>query len=135
AIIGAGPASMLLAHLLAARGIESVIVERRSAEYVSGRIRAGILEHSSVELLQQCGLADRLASAGFAHRGIYLQWPHERHHIDFVDLTGNHVWVWGQTEVQHDLDAAARQRRQEIWYEVDDVQIRDIESDRPALTF
>lgn len=135
AIIGAGPAGMLLSQLLWMRGIESVIIERRSAEYVAARIRAGILEHSSVELLRECGLADRLVEEGYAHRGIYLQWPHERHHIDFVDLTGHHVWVWGQTEVQRDLDSAARQRKQEIYYEADNLHIHDIESDHPAITF
>ena len=80
AIIGAGPAGMLLAHLLAAEGVESVVLEIRSQEYVAGRIRAGILEQSTVDLLRSAGLGERLDREAFEHRGIYLQWPEERHH-------------------------------------------------------
>src|SRR5688572_22714504 len=98
AIIGAGPAGLLLSHLLAADGVESVVLESRSQEYVLARIRAGILEHSSVELLTAVGLGDRIAREGIRHRGIYLQMPGERQHIDFVDLVGRGVWVYGQTE-------------------------------------
>ena len=97
---------MLLSHLLAADGVESVVVETRSEEYVASRIRAGILEQSTVDLLRETGLGDRLEREGDRHRGIYLQWPGERHHLDFVDLTGRSVWVYGQTEVQKDLVAA-----------------------------
>ncbi|GAB3246085.1 4-hydroxybenzoate 3-monooxygenase [Nocardioides dilutus] len=135
AIIGAGPAGLLLAHLLAADGIESVVVESRSEEYVAARIRAGILEQSTVDLLRDSGLGDRLEREGDEHRGIYLQWPHERHHLDFVDLTGRSVWVYGQTEVQKDLVAAARARGQEIHYEVSDTALHDLESERPSVTF
>ena len=106
AIIGAGPAGLLLSHLLAADGVESVVVETRSEEYVAARIRAGILEQSTVDLLREVGLGERLDREGDPHRGIYLQWPGERHHLDFVDLTGRSVWVYGQTEVQKDLVAA-----------------------------
>ena len=94
------------------------VVETRSEEYVASRIRAGILEQSTVDLLRACGLGDRLAREGDQHRGIYLQWPEERHHLDFVDLTGRSVWVYGQTEVQKDLVAARARRGQEIHYEV-----------------
>ena len=111
AIIGAGPAGMLLSHLLAAEGIESVVVETRTEEYVASRIRAGILEQSTVDLLRASGLGERLDAEGHQHRGIYLQWPGERHHLDFVDLTGRSVWVYGQTEVQKDLVAARAGRR------------------------
>src|SRR3954452_14973246 len=106
AIVGAGPAGLLLAHLLARGGVSSIGVETRSQEYVASRIRAGILEHSSVELLTEAGLGDRLRGGGHEHRGIYLQWLGERHHLDFVDLTGRSVWVYGQTEVQKDHVAA-----------------------------
>ena len=111
AIVGAGPAGLLLAHLLAADGIESVVVESRSQEYVASRIRAGILEQSTVDLLRGSGLGDRLEREGDEHHGIYLQWPQERHHVDFVGLTGRSVWVYGQTEVQKDLVAAAQRAR------------------------
>jgi p-hydroxybenzoate 3-monooxygenase len=135
AIIGAGPAGMLLSHLLGADGVESVVVEIRSEEYVASRIRAGILEQSTVDLLRSSGLGDRLDREGDRHRGIYLQWPHERHHVDFVDLTGRSVWVYGQTEVQKDLVAARRVAGQEIFYEVSDTTLHDLTTDAPSVTF
>jgi p-hydroxybenzoate 3-monooxygenase len=135
AIIGAGPAGMLLSHLLAAGGVESVVVETRSEEYVAGRIRAGILEQSTVDLLRSAGLADRLDREGHEHRGIYLQWPEERHHLDFVDLTGRSVFVYGQTEVQKDLVAARTAAGQEVHYEISDTALHDLGTDRPSVTF
>ena len=135
AIIGAGPAGVLLSHLLAADGVESVVVETRSEEYVAGRIRAGILEQSTVDLLREVGLGARLNAEGDQHRGIHLQWPGERHHLDFVDLVGRSVWVYGQTEVQRDLVEAAHARGQEFVYEVGDTALHDLESERPSLTF
>ena len=135
AIIGAGPAGLLLSHLLAAEGVESVVVESRSQEYVLGRIRAGILEHAAVELLKSVGLGDRLATEGMPHRGIYLQWPHERHHLDFVDLVGRGVWVYGQTEVTKDLLAARTRAGQQIVYEVSDTTLHDLTAERPYVTY
>src|SRR6187397_858881 len=135
AIIGAGPAGMLLSHLLAADGIESIVVETRSEEYVASRIRAGILEQSTVDLLRAHGLGERLDREGDRHRGIYLQWPHERHHLDFVKLTGRSVWVYGQTEVQKDLVAARTAAGQEIHYEVSDTTLHDLETDQPSVSF
>src|SRR3954453_14285317 len=126
AIVGAGPAGMLLAHLLAADGIESVVVETRTEEYVAGRIRAGILEQSTVDLLRDVGLGDRLEREGDRHRGIHLQWPGERHHLDFVDLVGRSVWVYGQTEVQKDLVDAAHARDQQLVHEVSDTALHDL---------
>ena len=135
AIVGAGPAGMLLAHLLAAEDVESVVIEIRSEEYVASRIRAGILEQSTVDLLGSAGLGDRLAVEGSEHRGIHLQWPGERHHLDFVDLTGRSVWVYGQTEVQKDLVAASRERGQVVHYQVADTALHDLETDGPSVTF
>ncbi len=135
AIVGAGPAGMLLAHLLADEGVESVVIESRSEEYVASRIRAGILEQSTVDLLRAVGLGDRLSAEGDEHRGIYLQWPGERHHLDFIDLTGRSVWVYGQTEVQKDLVTAAHARGQAVHYEVADTALHDVESDSPSVTF
>ena len=135
AIIGGGPAGLLLSHLLSAEGIDSVIIETRSQEYVLSRIRAGILEHSTVELLDQIGLGRRLRTEGHEHRGIYLQWPEERHHIDFVDHVGRSVWVYGQTEVTKDLVAARERDGQEIYYEASDTAVHDIASDAPYVTF
>jgi p-hydroxybenzoate 3-monooxygenase len=135
AIIGAGPAGLLLSHLLARGGVSSVVVETRSQEYVASRIRAGILEHSSVELLTSVGLGGRLQAEGHEHRGIYLQRPGERHHLDFVDLTGRSVWVYGQTEVQKDLVAAREAEGQQIVYEVSGTTLHDLTTDRPYVTF
>lgn len=135
AIVGAGPAGLLLSHLLAADGVESIIVESRSQEYVLARVRAGILEHSSVNLLNRAGIGERLVREGMEHRGIYLQWPGERHHIDFVDRVGRSVWVYGQTEVTKDLVAARRAAGQQIHYEVSDTAVHDISSQHPSVTF
>ncbi|WET82685.1 4-hydroxybenzoate 3-monooxygenase [Amycolatopsis sp. QT-25] len=135
AIVGAGPAGLLLSHLLDLAGVESVIVETRSRAYVEARIRAGILEQSTVDLLREAGLADRLDREGDEHRGIHLQWPQERHHLDFVDLVGRSVTVYGQTEVTKDLGKARAAAGQQIHYEVTDTAVHDIETDRPHLTF
>src|SRR3954447_26949592 len=135
AIIGAGPAGLLLSHLLGEVGVDSVVLETRSREYVAARIRAGILESSSVEVLSAAGLDARLRREGHQHRGIYLQWPEERHHLDFVDLVGRSVWVYGQTEVQKDLVAARTAAGQEIHYGVSDTALHDLETDRPSVTF
>jgi p-hydroxybenzoate 3-monooxygenase len=134
AIVGAGPAGLLLSHLLAQDGIESVVVETRSREYVEARIRAGILESSSVELLDSVGLGKRLHAEGDHHRGIHLQWPGERHHLDFVDLVGRGVWVYGQTELQKDLGRARDAAGQRIVYEVADTAVHD-PAGRPHVTF
>jgi p-hydroxybenzoate 3-monooxygenase len=134
AIVGAGPAGLLLSHLLAQDGIDSVVVETRSREYVESRIRAGILESSTVELLDSVGLGTRLHADGDRHHGIHLQWPGERHHLDFVDLVGRGVWVYGQTEVQKDLGRARDAAGQQIVYEVTDTAVHDV-TDRPYVTF
>ncbi|WP_433505247.1 4-hydroxybenzoate 3-monooxygenase [Pseudonocardia halophobica] len=135
AVVGAGPAGLLLSHLLGRAGVESVIVETRSREYVEARIRAGILEHSTVQLLHEVGLGERLGREGDEHRGIYLQWPGERHHLDFVDLVGRSVTVYGQTEVTKDLGKAREAAGQEIRYEVTDTAVHDLETEQPYVTF
>jgi p-hydroxybenzoate 3-monooxygenase len=135
AIIGAGPAGLLLSHLLARSGVESVVLETRSREYVSARIRAGILESSSVDLLTDVGVGARLRREGFEHRGVYLQWPGERHHLDFVDLVGRSVWVYGQTEITKDLVAARDDDGQRFAYEVGDTRLHDLTTDHPFVTY
>jgi p-hydroxybenzoate 3-monooxygenase len=135
AIIGAGPAGLLLSHLLAREGIESVIVETRSREYVEARIRAGILESSTVALFAEAGLGDRLHERGLEHRGIYLQWPGERHHIDFTGLTGRSVWVYGQTELTTDLGRARDADGQQAWYGVTGTAVHDLTTSHPYVTF
>jgi p-hydroxybenzoate 3-monooxygenase len=135
AIIGAGPAGLLLSHLLAADDIESVVLETRSEEYVASRIRAGILEQSTVDLLTEAGLGERLRAEGDRHRGIHLQWPGHRRHLDFVDLTGRAVTVYGQTEVQKDLVAAARSRGQTVVYDISGTTLHDLDTDRPSVAW
>ncbi|MFD2415155.1 4-hydroxybenzoate 3-monooxygenase [Amycolatopsis pigmentata] len=135
AIVGAGPAGLLLSHLLDEAGIESVIVETRSREYVEARIRAGILEQSTVDLLHTAGLGERLDSEGDFHRGIYLNWPGERHHLDFVDLVGRGVTVYGQTELTKDLGRARQASGQRILYEVTDTAVHDVATEQPFVTF
>jgi p-hydroxybenzoate 3-monooxygenase len=134
-IVGAGPAGLLLSQLLGLDGVESVLLEARSGDYVLGRIRAGVLESSTVELLDDAGVGERLHREGMEHRGIYLQWPGERHHLDFVDLVGRPVWIYGQTELTKDLMLAREAAGQESYYEVSEVRLHDIEGDRPSVRF
>jgi p-hydroxybenzoate 3-monooxygenase len=135
AIIGAGPAGLLLAHLLAAEGIESIVLETRTQEYVAARIRAGILEDSSVALLRSAGLGAGIDAYGDEHRGIYLQWPRERHHLDFTALTGHSVWVYGQTQLQADLVAASAAAQRQVIYGASGTALHDVDTGRPSVTF
>jgi p-hydroxybenzoate 3-monooxygenase len=105
AIVGAGPAGLVLAHLLHLEGIDSVVLEARTREYVEGRVRAGVLEHGTVELLTTMGVAGRLHEQGLPHHGLELQFGGTRHRIDLTDLTGRHITVYGQQEVVKDLIA------------------------------
>jgi p-hydroxybenzoate 3-monooxygenase len=135
AIVGAGPAGLLLSHLLAADGIESVVLETRSRSYVEARVRAGILESSTVGLLDAAGLGERLHREGHEHRGIYLQWPHERHHLDFVDLGARSIWLYGQTELTKDLGVAREAAGQQFAYEISGTALHDLATDHPHVTF
>ncbi|HLL17660.1 MAG TPA: FAD-dependent monooxygenase, partial [Rubrivivax sp.] len=103
AIIGAGPAGLLLGALLHRAGIASVIVEQRSADYVLGRIRAGVLEQTTVELLEEAGAAERLHAEGLPHDGVEMAFDATRLRIDLLGLTGKRVMVYGQTEITRDL--------------------------------
>src|SRR6476659_544995 len=106
AIVGAGPAGLLLSHLLARAGVDSVVVEDRSRAHVEARQRAGLLEQATVDLLRATGLGTRLDAEGIEHGGIYLQFAGERHHLDFRDLTGRTVTIYAQTEIVKDLYAS-----------------------------
>ena len=106
-IVGAGPAGLTLAHLLHRVGIESVVLEDRTRDYVEHRIRAGVLEHGTVELLRESGIGERMDREGIVHHGIYLQFDGERHHVPLTELTdGRSIVIYGQTEVVKDLIAA-----------------------------
>jgi p-hydroxybenzoate 3-monooxygenase len=105
-IVGAGPAGLTLARLLELAGVESVVLEARSREHCEHRIRAGVLEQGTVDLLREAGVADRLDREGIVHGGIYLQFGGERHHVPMHELTGRSIVIYGQTEVVKDLIAA-----------------------------
>jgi len=135
-IVGAGPAGLLLSHLLALRGIDSVVIEIRSREYCEARQRAGVLEDGSVRLLRETGLASRLDEQGLEHGGIYLQFAGERHHIDFKELTGGRsVTVYAQTEVVKDLILQRITDGGVIEFEVSDTEVDDLDSDQPVLRY
>ena len=135
AIVGAGPAGLVLAQLLHLDGIDSVVLEARSREYVEGRVRAGVLEHGTVDLLTDLGVGARLHEQGLPHHGFELQFEGARHRIDLSELTGRHITVYGQQEVVKDLIAARLETRNPIHFEVEDVSINELESDRPFVRY
>jgi p-hydroxybenzoate 3-monooxygenase len=134
-IIGAGPAGLLLGHLLHRSGIDAVILENRSQAYAEARVRAGVLEQGTVDLLTESGVGERLHREGLRHDGIYLQWPGHREHLDFPDLCGRSVWVYGQTEVVKDLIAARREAGLPLEFEISDTAVHDIDADHPRITY
>jgi p-hydroxybenzoate 3-monooxygenase len=134
-IVGGGPAGSLLSHLLHQEGIESVVLERRSCDYVLSRIRAGVLEHGSVQTLKEAGLGARMEQEGYVHDGVFLAFGGRRMRVDFEALTGRSVTIYGQTEVQHDLYDALAERDGSIVYEAEDVELHDIDGDAPAVTY
>jgi p-hydroxybenzoate 3-monooxygenase len=126
----------MLSHLLALRGIESVVVENRSREYCEARQRAGLLEAGTVELLRGSGLGKRLDAEGMEHDGIYLQFEGERHHVNIRELTGGRwVTVYAQTEIVKDLIAARLAAGGAIEFEASEVAISDVASDQPVLSY
>jgi p-hydroxybenzoate 3-monooxygenase len=135
AIIGAGPAGLLLGQLLHNAGIDNVVLERRSSEYVLGRVRAGVLEQTTVDLLDQAGLGDRMHREGLLHDGVELSFGGARHRIDFRGLTGKRVMIYGQTEVTHDLMDARRLFGGTSVYEASDVALHDFDGASPSVTW
>ena len=134
-IVGAGPAGLLLAHLLHLEGIESVVIENRSQHYVIERVRAGVLEQGTVDLLHETGLGSRLARQGMRHEGIYLAFGGVRHRVDFAALTGRAIAIYGQNEVVTDLIHARQATGQPLFFEASHVAIHDFESAAPRITF
>ena len=135
-IVGAGPAGLLLAHLLGRAGIESIVVEDRSREYVEHRVRAGVLEQSTVDLLNATGVGERMRREGLVHHGIEILFAGKRHRIPLTDLTdGRSITIYGQQEVVRDLIAARLAAGGQILFEVADVGLIGIDSDRPELRF
>lgn len=136
AIVGAGPAGTLLSHLLDRAGIDSIVVERSSREHVLGRIRAGVLEWGSVEVLRDAGLNVRMNEEGHVHDGASLVWGgRDPFFIDINKHVGSHFMSYGQTKIQEDLYAAAAERSAQIIFEASDVVVDDVESDRPSVRY
>lgn len=134
-IIGGGPAGLLLSHLLHRSGIDNVVLESRDREHTVQRVRAGVLEYDSVQLLTEAGLGERVHAEGLRHGGIYLQFGGERHHIDFERLVGRSVWVYGQQEVVKDLIAAHDAAGTPARYGVPDAQPVGLDTDTPSVLF
>ena len=136
AIVGAGPAGLTLAQLLHVAGIDAVVLEDRSREYVEARIRAGVLEQGTVELLERAGVAARLHREGIVHHGIYLQFDGERHHIPFDELTGGRgIVIYGQTEVVKDLIAERLDADLPLHFETSNVAVHGFDGDEPYVTY
>jgi len=135
AIVGAGPAGLTLGHLLHREGIDSVILEGRRREYVEARIRAGVLEHDVAALFDEAGVGERLRREGLVHTGVELQADGERHRIAFDELTGKSIVVYGQTEIVKDLIEARLASGRQLQFEVSDVTLHELESDRPRVRF
>ncbi|MGH3465420.1 MAG: 4-hydroxybenzoate 3-monooxygenase [Kribbellaceae bacterium] len=134
-IVGAGPAGLMLSHLLHLAGIEAVVLEARSREYVESRVRAGVLEQSSVDLLRASGVGSRLDREGLEHGGINLQFAGERHRIPMTELTGRAITVYGQQEVVKDLIAARLAAGGQVLFDVGDVQLDGLTGDEPLIRF
>mgnify|MGYP001038511293 CR=1 FL=1 len=136
AIVGAGPAGLVLAHLLAANDIESVVLESRSRDYVERRIRAGVLEQGTVDLLHQLGLDERLRREGMVHRGIELRFEGRSHRIPLSDLTGGRaITVYGQQEVVKDLIEARLNAGAQILFSAEAIGVDEIASERPVVHY
>ncbi|TIX50674.1 4-hydroxybenzoate 3-monooxygenase [Alteraurantiacibacter aquimixticola] len=134
-IIGAGPAGLLLGHLLKAEGVDCVVLERRAPDYILSRIRAGVLETITVELMERLGLDARMKSEGLWHDGFNLADGDRLIRIDMADLVGSRVMVYGQTEITKDLMDACDERGLEVVYEAEDVALHDVEGDAPYVTY
>ncbi len=135
AIIGAGPSGLLLGQLLSLSGIANIVIEQRSADYVLGRIRAGVLEQTTVDLLQQAGVAGRMQQEGLPHDGVELCFGGQRHRIDLLGLTGKRVMVYGQTEVTRDLMDARSESGEPIVYDADEVTVEGFDSAHPSVSY
>ncbi|HEY3188590.1 MAG TPA: 4-hydroxybenzoate 3-monooxygenase [Solirubrobacteraceae bacterium] len=135
-IVGAGPAGLTLGQLLHREGVETVLLEDRSRDYVEHRVRAGVLEQGTVDLLTELGVGERMRREGMVHHGIELRFGGRGHRIALSDLTGGRaITLYGQQEVVKDLIAARLETGEPLLFEVDDVSIHDLEGDRPAIRY
>ncbi len=134
-IIGGGPAGLLLSQLLHRKGIDTVVLERRSRDHVLGRIRAGVLEFGTVALLREAGVGDRMDREGFVHDGVNIALQNRGFRIDFKTLVGKPVMIYGQTEVTHDLYDARDAMGGAVIHEVDGVTLHGLDGKRPHVTY
>jgi p-hydroxybenzoate 3-monooxygenase len=134
-IVGAGPAGLTLALLLERHGIESVVLENRTRDYIESRVRAGLLEQNTVDLLHRLGVGERLAREGLEHHGIYLRYQGHTEHVAITELTGRCVTIYGQQEVVKDLVAARLASGGALHFEVSDVALHDIDGEQPRLSY
>ena len=134
-IIGGGPAGLMLGQHLTRAGIENIVLERKTKEYVLGRIRAGVLEFGTISQLRDLGLGTRMDAEGFLHDGTNISFNNDLIRIDLVGHTGQNVMVYGQTEITADLYAARESDGAKVIYEVEDVEICDPKSNSPSITF
>jgi p-hydroxybenzoate 3-monooxygenase len=135
-IVGAGPAGLTLARLVAREGIESVVLEARSRDHVEHRIRAGVLEQGTVDLLDELGVGERMRREGLVHHGIWLRFDGESHRVALTDLSGGRsITIYGQTEVVKDLIAARLEDGLPLLFEVSDVTVHDLGTERPRVRF
>ncbi|MFB9687221.1 4-hydroxybenzoate 3-monooxygenase [Amycolatopsis plumensis] len=135
AVIGAGPAGLLLSFLLHEAGIDCVVLEARDREYVRQRVRAGVCEQPTVELLTSLGLGERLAAEGMPHEGLSLRFDRADHRIALTELTGKAITVYGQQEIVKDLIDVHEARGYPISFEVSDVELSDVDTDRPRVAY
>lgn len=135
AIIGGGPSGLLLGQLLHRQGIDAVVLERKTRDYVLGRIRAGILEVGFVNLMREAGVDARMDEESFVHDGTVISFGEEQFRIDFDDLTNSHIVVYGQTELTRDLYDAREAVGGKTVFEVDHVEIHDADTDKPYVSY
>lgn len=135
AIIGAGPAGLMLSHLLHLQGIESVVLETRSRQAVESTIRAGVLEQGTVDLLNQTGLGERMRQEGVQHHGIRLAFGGQQHRIDLTELTDRAITVYAQHEVLKDMIAARQAAQAQLYFEVEQVSLQALDSERPQVHY
>jgi p-hydroxybenzoate 3-monooxygenase len=134
-IVGAGPAGLVLSHLLHLQGVESIIVEARSRQYCEQRVRAGVLEQGTVDLLKEMNVGDRMAREGLVHEGVEIRFNGRGHRIDFKELTGRSITIYAQQDVVKDLIGARLETGGEIHFEIENVSVRDFDSASPLIRF
>ncbi len=135
AVIGAGPAGLSLAHMLIRQGVDVVVLERRDEAYVRARLRAGVLEQTTVDVLDDLGLADRLHAEALRHDGFHLRFDRSTHRLDFHADTGRHAWVYGQAEVVADLIDGLRARDQHVIFSATEVAVEGYDTNRPEVAY